>query len=157
MLNDVESGKLLLFIYHAPSKNTQYLCQAVVDSIKEASIRIKVLSVECVQPQDVLEADAVLLGTLENLSYLSGMTKDFFDRCYYPLLEKKQGLAFAAYVRAGHDGTGSVRALETITTGLRWRWVQPALVLKGSWQDSFVTEAKELALSVAVGLECGMY
>ena len=72
------------------------------------------------------------------------------------MLEEKQGMPVAAIVRAGNDGTGTVRALQTITTGLRWRWVQESLVLKGEFDHRFLTEAKELTEAIAVALEEGM-
>ena len=151
--------KTLLIVAHAPSENTQRLKIAAMKAAKHEDIELNVVcrAPQDTMPDDVLLADGMVLGTIENLSYMSGMTKDFFDRCYYPVLEKKQGMPIAAYIRAGHDGTGTLKALKTITTGLRWQWVQPPLLLRGEWQDAFITQVEELVMTIAVGMDCGMY
>jgi multimeric flavodoxin WrbA len=153
------SAKTLLIVAHAPSPNTQKLAQAAFDGANHSDLDVTVIlkSPQETQPGDVLAADALLLGTTENLAYMAGLTKDFFDRCYYPVLDKKQGLPFAVYIRAGHDGTGTKRALQTITTGLRWEWVQQALILQGGWQDVFAEQVAELAMTLAAGVEAGIY
>lgn len=153
------SAKTLLIVAHAPSPNTQKLAQAAFDGANHSDLDVTVIlkSPQETQPGDVLAADALLLGTTENLAYMAGLTKDFFDRCYYPVLDKKQGLPFAVYIRAGHDGTGTKRALQTITTGLRWEWVQQALILQGEWQDVFAEQVAELAMTLAAGVEAGIY
>ena len=153
------SAKTLLMVIHCPSPNTQKLAKAAFDGANHPDLNVNVIlkSPQETRPEDVLAADALLLGTTENLAYMAGLTKDFFDRCYYPVLEKKQGLPFAVYVRAGHDGTGTKRALQTITTGLRWQWVQEALILQGQWQDSFTDQVAELAMMLAAGIEAGIY
>lgn len=153
------SAKTLLIVAHAPSPNTQKLAQAAFDGANHSDLDVTVIlkSPQETQPGDVLAADALLLGTTENLAYMAGLTKDFFDRCYYPVLDKNQGLPFAVYIRAGHDGTGTKRALQTITTGLRWEWVQQALILQGEWQDVFAEQVAELAMTLAAGVEAGIY
>ena len=153
------ASKTLLIVAHAPSSNTKKLAQAAYNGANHPDIDIKVVlkSPQDTQPEDVLAADALLLGTTENLAYMAGLTKDFFDRCYYPVLEKKQGMPFAVYIRAGHDGTGTKLALKIITTGLRWSWVQEALILQGDWQKSFTERVEELAMTLAAGVEAGIY
>lgn len=151
--------KTLLIVAHSPSSNTQKLAEAAFEGANHPDIDISVVvkSPQETFPEDVLAADAVVLGTTENLSYMAGLTKDFFDRCYYPVLDHKQGLPFAVYIRAGFDGTGTCRAIKTITTGLRWNLVQEPLILKGDWQDDFLNEVKELAMTLAAGVDAGIY
>ena len=153
------ANKTLLIVAHAPSPNTKKLAQAAYKGGNHPDIDINVIlkSPQDTQPDNVLAADALLLGTTENLAYMAGLTKDFFDRCYYPVLEKKQGMPFALYIRAGHDGAGTKLAMKTITTGLRWEWIQEALILQGDWQEVFTEQVEELAMTLAAGVEAGIY
>ncbi|MFN4090347.1 MAG: flavodoxin family protein [Alphaproteobacteria bacterium] len=151
--------KRLLIVAHAPSPNTATLR----DAILRGATQLDLDEVETVVrgpfdtgPEDVLAAQAVILGTTENLGYMSGALKDFFDRIYYPCLDRTQGLPYALMIRAGHDGTGTRRAVETIVTGLRWRAVYGPLVCRGDFQDAFVAQCEELGGTVAASLEAGI-
>lgn len=151
--------KRLLIVAHAPSPNTLKLRDAVLrgashDDIENVEVTVRA-PLEA-GPEDVLACDAIILGTTENLGYMSGALKDFFDRSYYPCLEKTQGLPFAYYIRAGHDGTGTHRAIESITTGLRWRRIQDPLICRGEFQDGFEDQCQELGLYVAASLDAGL-
>ena len=152
--------KRLLIVAHVPSPNTTRLRDAALEGARAPEIEgVKAVALTPFEagPQDVLAADAVLLGTTENLGYMSGALKDFFDRCYYPVLEKTEGLPYALYIRAGHDGTGTRRAVESIATGLKWRAVQAPLICRGEWQESFVDDCRELGMAMAAGLEAGIF
>jgi len=151
--------KTLLIVAHAPSPNTLALRDAVERGARQADgdIKIVVKSPLDAGPEDVLQAQAVILGTTENLGYMSGALKDFFDRSYYPCLEETQAMPYALYIRAGHDGTGTKRGVETITTGLKWRAVQDPLICRGDWDENFTSQCEELGLLLATGLDAGVF
>ena len=152
--------KQLLIVGHVPSPNTQTLRDAVERGARHPDIEgveVIALSPFDTSPEHVKAADAIILGTTENLGYMSGALKDFFDRIYYPCLEETQAKPYALYVRAGLDGTGTMRAVKSITTGLRWKAVQEPLLCKGDYVDSFETDCEELGTLVAVGLEAGVF
>ncbi len=152
--------KRLLIVAHIPSANTERLRDAVVAGARsDENLNIDIVALRPFDagPEDVLAADALILGTTENLGYMSGALKDFFDRSYYPVLEQTQGLPYALYIRAGHDGTGTRRGVETIVTGLRWRAVQEPLICRGDWDDAFVEQCRELGAAMAAGLDAGIF
>lgn len=154
------TAKTLLIVAHAPSDNTHTLLQAAVAGANDPSIKgVQVAhhSPFNVTAEMVMGADALLLGTPENLGYMSGALKDFFDRIYYPCLQVTQGKPFGYFIRAGHDGTGTQRAIDTITTGLRWRLVADPIICRGNYSKDFSSRCQELAMTLAVGLESGIF
>lgn len=152
--------KRLLIVAHVPSENTTRLRDAVVEGARSPEIEgveTRALTPFEAGPDEVLAADGVILGTTENLGYMSGALKDFFDRTYYGVIEKTEGLPYCLYIRAGKDGTGTKRGVETIVTGLRWRAVQEPLICRGDWQESFVGDCRDLGMAMAAGLEAGIF
>ena len=151
--------KHLLVIAHAPSPNIQRLINAVLKGANNSDVNgveVRFISALEAEADDVLTADAVILGTPENLGYMSGALKDFFDRNYYPCMDKTDALPCAILIRAGNDGTGTRRALESILTGLRWKIVQEPLICRGDFNEEFIDQAEELGLFMAASLEAGI-
>ena len=108
-------------------------------------------------PDDLLWADGVLLGTPENFGYMSGAMKDFFDRTFYEVVGKLNPLPYALFVSAGNDGTGAVRAIERIVNGYPLIPVQEPIICRGEVGEDTLTRCSELGMSIAAGLELGMY
>ena len=152
----------LLIIAHMPSYNTQRLAEACLGGAQHpdfaANISVRLCPPLQTSAEDVLRADGVILGTPENFGYMSGALKDFFDRSYEMLLERKSGMPYALYIRAGRDGTGTSRSVTNITgAGLGWKLIQSPLILHGVWQETFIDQLAELGQLMAAGLEAGLF
>ena len=52
-----------------------------------------------------------------------------FDRCYYPVLGKIEGRAFATIIAAGSDGEGAQAQIDRIAQGWRLRRVADPLII----------------------------
>jgi multimeric flavodoxin WrbA len=125
----------LLIVHHTPSPAVQEMFEAVVrgactDEI--GGVEVVIRPALTAAAADVLGADGYLLGTPANIGYMSGALKHFFDGIYYPCLEATQRRPYGLYVHGGMDTGGAVRAVESITTGLRWRAVRPPVCVTGA-------------------------
>lgn len=153
------TGRTLLIVAHAPSPNTRTLRDALIAGAEAHADGV--VQIDCRSPFDtdgacVRAASGVILSTTENLAYMSGALKDFFDRTYYDVIDHTQGLPYALQVRAGNDGSGTCRAVERIVTGLAWRAVAEPLVCRGPYADEFATQCRELGGAMASGLAAGI-
>ena len=112
----------LLLVYHTQTGGTAALSERAakgVASIADIELVIKRAGDACAA--DVIAADGLLLGTPENFGYMAGMLKDFFDRIYYDCENKVAGRPYSVFVCAGNDGTGAMREIDRIVTGLRMK------------------------------------
>lgn len=147
--------KRLLIVHHTPSPSVQAMFEAVRAGASADEIEdVEVVSRPALtaSPVDVLEADGYLLGSPVNLGYLSGALKHFLDQIYYPCLEETTRRPFGAFLHGNNDATGALRALESITTGLKWKAVLPPVVIIGAPGKADLEACWELGATVAAGL-----
>ena len=152
--------KHLLIVYHSKTGNTQLLTDAVVRgamNYEVTAVEVRVLRALEAGPEDLLWADALLLGTPENFGYLSGAVKDFLDRTFYEVEGKLAPLPYAMFVSAGNDGTGAVRAMERIANGYPFVAVQDPLIIRGAPQQKDLVQCEELGLALALGTQMGIF
>ena len=159
--NDRASAlKHLLIVYHSKTGNTQLLTDAVVRgamNCEVTAVEVRALRALEAGPEDLLWADALLLGTPENFGYLSGAVKDFLDRTFYEVEGKLAPLPYAMFVSAGNDGTGAVRAMERIANGYPFVAVQDPLIIRGAPQQKDLVQCEELGLALALGTQMGIF
>jgi NAD(P)H-dependent FMN reductase len=145
----------LLIVHHTPSPALHTLFEAVRTGAGDPQIRgVDVVSRPALTAGavDVLEADGYVLGTPANLGYMSGALKHFFDTVYYPCLEATVGRPFGVYVHGNDDTAGALRAVEKITTGLRWTPAQAPVSVVGEVTGADRDACWELGAALAAGL-----
>ena len=150
----------LLVVANCPSENTKRLQQSVASGCawdEFENVVLKVLEPWDATAEDVLWSDGIIIGTTENFGYMSGAIKDFFERIYYPCLEQTEGRPVALYVKGGLDGQGARASVERIFTGLKWKLIQPPLVMRGDFNPEFLDQCNELGMTMAAGLDSGIY
>jgi len=152
--------KQLLIVYHSQSGGAERLAEALIAGARDPAIETVTVNVRTAleaSTADVRAATAIILGTPENFGYMSGALKYFFDRIYYPCLDHTQGLPYALFIKASQDGQGARTSVERIVTGLRWRAVQPPLIAVGEVSPAHLAAAREMGLTLAAGLDAGLY
>lgn len=122
--------KTLLIVYHSMTGGAQQMASAAaVGAATEEAVQVRLMHAPDVVAGDVLGADAYLFATPENLAAISGVLKDFFDRTYYPCLDRLNGRPYAILICAGSDGHNAARQIERIATGWRLKSVAPPLII----------------------------
>ena len=158
----------LLIVYHSRTGGTRQMAEAAFDAAS-GETDTTLVRAEDASPEDLMSADGYLFAAPENLAALSGAMKDFFDRCYYPVLGQIEGRPYALMICAGSDGTSAARQAARITKGWRLREVQPPLIVNTSAQtpeeilaEKIIPEAelekcRELGAALGAGLKLGVF
>lgn len=152
--------KKLLIVYHTQSGTTSQMADAVIGGANSSAVddvEVRVKTALEADADDLLWCDGFLLGTPENFGYMSGAMKHFLDRVYYPCEGKINGKPFALFVRAGNDGSGAISSMRRILTGLAVREVQQPVLIAGEFDPARLAECEELGLTLAAGLEAGVF
>lgn len=150
--------KTLLIVYHTQTGNTAKLAQAVYQGARQVSdTHTRLLRAFDTTLDDLRTCHGVLLGTPENFGYMSGAMKDFFDRTFYPAQPYQLNLPYALFISAGNDGTGAVRHIDRILLGYPLRKVAEPVICRGIVTEAHLTQCEELGLTLAAGLDLGIF
>ena len=163
--------KRLLIVSHSLTGGTDQLVTAAAGGARREApdVNVRVLTAPQAGPEDVLAADAYVFATPENLAAIAGLMKDFFDRCYYPVLGRIEGRPYATLICAGSDGSNAARQIERICTGWRLKAAAPALIVCTHAQTpedilapkqipaDELKRADELGAALAAGVAMGVF
>jgi NAD(P)H-dependent FMN reductase len=157
---------LLAIVWHSRTGAARAMAEAAHDAAGEGAALIRA---EAAEPDALLAAAGYLFVCPENLASMSGAMKEFFDRCYYPLLGRIEGRPYASAIAAGSDGRGATAQIDRIVTGWRLRRVAPPLIVNLGAQtaeailaDKYLTagdnsRCRELGAALGEGLRMGVF
>jgi len=133
-----------LIIWHSRTGASEAMARAAFDGARQVAdadcppnmaLEIELLAAEMVEAEKLLAATAYLFVCPENLANMSGVMKDMFDRCYYPVLGHIEGRVYATMIAAGSDGEGAERQIDRIVTGWRLRRVADSVIINLAAQE----------------------
>ncbi len=154
------ASKHLLIVYHSQTGNTERMAEAVLAGAQGeevSGVEARKLTCWSAGADDLLWAHGLVLGTPENFGYMSGGMKDFLDRTFYPVEGKLQPLPYAMIVSAGNDGTQAPAAIRRIANGYPFKEVQAPVIAVGELTAAHISACRELGLSMALGVELGLF
>lgn len=158
----------LLIVWHSRTGGSRQMAEAA-HAAGRRECTATLLSAEATTPEDLLRADGYLFCAPENLAALSGAMKEFFDRCYYEVLGRIEGRAYALMICEGSDGTGAVRQAARIAQGWRLRPVQDPLIVCTHAQtpeailgpktipEDALAQCRDLGQALTAGLEMSAF
>ncbi|KUJ77989.1 flavodoxin [Ruegeria marisrubri] len=158
----------LLIVYHSRTGGSRQMAEAAAEAAQGETPTI-LKTADQAGPGDLLRADGYIFCAPENLAAISGVMKDFFDRCYYPVLGRIEARPYAQMVCAGSDGENAVRQMARIAQGWRLKEVQPPLIVCTHAQtpeqilapktisEAELERCREIGMALGAGLSLGVF
>ena len=161
--------KTLLVVWHSATGGARQMAEAAARGAADPEIIVRLVLARDASADDLLTAEGYIFATPENLAALAGVMKDFFDRTYYPVLERLNGRPFATLICAGSDGENAARQIARIATGWRLRAIAAPVIIRTNAQTPETIAApktisaadlqrcEEIGATMAAGLAAGIF
>lgn len=153
---------MLLVIAHTPTYNTRQLADALLAGANDdaLSVEVSLLSPDDVDAERLASCGAVLILSPANFGYMSGLTKDMFDRTFLAIggslsADGSAGAAaegrkpYGLCIHGRYDTEGAVRSVQSIVGALPWKQAAPVLSVLGDVTEEDKARAYELGATLA--------
>lgn len=133
----------VLIVYYSLSGNTKAAAEEVAEGIKVAGAKSIIREGFEASPEDLLNCDAIAVGTPEYFSYMAGGVKDFFDRSFYPTQDKVTGKPCAIFItHGGGDSAGD--SVKNICSTFKFKLIGEPLSVKNRPDKDASVKLREL-------------
>jgi len=139
----------LLIVYHSQSGNTEAMAKAFYEGAVSSGATVSLKKAADTTSDDLIDCDAVAIGTPNYFSYMAGAVKDLFDRTFYAVRGKADG---KPYVLFGSHGGGENKALDSIDricNALQFRRAFDDVLAAGKPLPDVLEQCRELGKKLA--------
>jgi flavorubredoxin len=138
----------VLVVYCSMTGNTKAAAEAVAEGARAAGADVILKTGIEAQPQDLMNCDAVGLGSYDAFSYIGGGLKDFLDRAYYPTQGKVTDKPYGAFITHGGGGEACA-SVEYLAKAFKLKEVAPTVSVTGKPSGQALASLKELGAKLA--------
>jgi flavorubredoxin len=138
----------VLVVYCSMSGNTKAAAEAIAEGARTAGARVTLKKGADAQPKDLLECDALALGSYDAFSYMGGGLKDFLDRAFYPTQGQVTDKPYAAFLTHGGGGKG-IESIESIAQSFKFKKAVKPVLVKGKPEGQAIVDLRALGAKLA--------
>jgi len=129
------------------SGNTKTAAEAIAEGAKTAGARVTLKKGADAQPEDLLECDAVALGSYDAFSYMGGELKDFLDRVFYPTQGQVTEKPYVAFLTHGGGGK-AIQSIESIAQSFKFKKIAESVLIKGKPEGQAIADLRALGTKI---------
>jgi flavorubredoxin len=130
------------------SGNTKAAAEVIAEGARTAGAQVTLKEGLAAQPNDLLECDAVALGSYDAFGYMGGRLKDFLDRAFYPTQGQVTDKPYAAFLTHGGGGK-AILSIESIAQSFKLKKAAEAVLVKGKPEGQALAGLKALGAKLA--------
>ena len=134
----------VLVVYYTLGGNTKAAADCVAEGARSVDgCDVVVKSGLEAETEDLLQSDAIAVGTPDYFSYMAGGLKDFFDRTYYPTQGQVSDLPCGIFVTHGGGGK-AVESVKSICGSFKFHLVAEPVLVRNAPDEAAAGELRKL-------------
>ena len=132
-------------------RSTKAAAEALAEGARSTGATVLVKNGFETQPVDLLNCQAVALGSYDAFSYMGGGLKDFLDRAFYPTQNQVAGKPYVAFLTHGGGGK-AIQSMESLAQSFKLKKAANAVLVKGHPDGKEIADLKELGIKLAAAI-----
>ena len=138
----------VLIVYYSLGGNTKIAAEAILKGAQGVGANVTIKNALKANADDLIDCDAVAIGTPDYFSYMAGGLKDFFDRALYSVEGKVTDKPCFVFVTHGGGGK-DVESVEEMCKRFKFKEIGKPLLIKGKPDSKAEKQLEEAGRKLA--------